>query len=168
MWHLSTCPNSGLLLETVSHRRGQPSQVQSLLLPWGQSCHGRAYPPPQVPLRHGVAEAWLLFLQLVTYIPRQYWVSGWPGDGCLTRDQDGEWEGALPDVPFSPRLFWLLGGVRAQPSIWRLAPVIQSSKLLDLVAIDTTVVVVNWNSGLVCTIQVQRPLQEIKKPLSLC
>ena len=34
------------------------------------------------------------------------------------------------------------------PSIWRLAPDVQSSKLLDLAAIETIVVAVNRNSGL--------------------
>ena len=44
---------------------------------------------------------------------------------------------------FFSRLFQLLGGVRAWPSVWRLAPDMQSSELLDLAAIDMTVVVVN-------------------------
>ena len=79
----------------------------------------------------------------VTSIPRQYWVSGQPGNSCLAGDWDGEWEGALPDAPVSSRPFWLLGGVRVQTSVWRLAPDIWSSKSLDLVAIDMTVVVMN-------------------------
>ena len=49
------------------------------------------------------------------------------------------------------------------PSIWRLAPDVQSSKSLDLVAIDTIVVAMNWNSRSSHTNQVQRPWQEIKK-----
>ena len=99
----------------------------------------------------------------VTYVPRQYWVSGWPGNSCLTGDWDGEWEGALPNTPVSSRSFRLLGGMRVWPSVRRLAPDIWSSKSLDLAAIDRTVVVMNWNSRLDHTIQVQRPSQKIKK-----
>ena len=82
----------------------------------------------------------------VTCIPRQYQVSGPPGDGCLSGDWDGEWEGALPDASISFRPFWPLGDVGVWPSIWRLVPDIWPSKSLDLVAIDTPVVVMNWNS----------------------
>ena len=54
------------------------------------------------------------------------------------------------------------------PWVWRLAPDVRSSKSLDLAAFDTIVVAMNWNSRLSCTNWVQRPLQEIKKPLGLC
>ena len=55
----------------------------------------------------------------VTHIPRQYCVSG---NGNLSRDQDGEQEGALPDAPISLRPFLPLGDVGLWPSIWRLVP----------------------------------------------
>ena len=48
-----------------------------------------------------------------------------------------------------------------------LAPDVQSSKSLVLVAIDTIVVAVNWNSRSSHTNWVQRPWQEIKKPPGL-
>ena len=51
--------------------------------------------------------------------------------------------GALQDAPVSSRHFHLPGDVGVWPLIWRLAPDIWSSKLLDLVAIDMTVVVMN-------------------------
>ena len=88
-----------------------------------------------------------------------------PGDGNLFGDLDGEWEGTLPDTTISSRPSWPLGDVGVWPSIWRLAPDIQPSKLLDLAAIDTIVVAVNQNSGLNHTIRAQGPLQEMKKPL---
>ena len=55
----------------------------------------------------------------------------------------GQWEVALPDAPVSSRPFWPLGDVGVQPLVWKLAPDIWSSKSLDLVAIDMTVVVMN-------------------------
>ena len=76
-------------------------------------------------------------------IPRQYQVLGQPGDSYLSGDWDGEWEGALPDAPVSSRPFWPLGDVGVQPLMWRLAPDIQLSNLLDLAAINTIVVVMS-------------------------
>ena len=76
-------------------------------------------------------------------IPRQCLVLGQLGNDLLARDHDGEWEGQLPDAPDSPGSFVLLDGMSAWPPIWRLAPDILSSKLLDLAAIDTIVVAVN-------------------------
>ena len=95
----------------------------------------------------------------VMCIPRQCWVSGWLGNSFLHGDQDGEWEG---NAPISSRSLWPLDGMGVWPSVHRLAPDIWSSKLLDLVAIDATVVAMNWNFRSVHAIQVQRPLQEIK------
>ena len=46
-----------------------------------------------------------LALVKVMHVPRHYYVSGQPGDSHLSRDQDGEWKGALPAAPFSSRLF---------------------------------------------------------------
>ena len=41
----------------------------------------------------------------VTCIPKQYLVLGQLGGGPLARDQDGEWEGELPDTPISSGSF---------------------------------------------------------------
>ena len=38
---------------------------------------------------------------IVTCIPRQYLVLGWLGDSLLARDQDGKWEGELPNAAIS-------------------------------------------------------------------
>ena len=79
----------------------------------------------------------------VTCIPRQYQVLGQIGAGCLSRERDGEWKGALPDTPISSRPFQPLGDVGVWPSIWRLAPDIWSSESLDLATIDMPVVAMN-------------------------
>ena len=84
-----------------------------------------------------------LSLVKVTGIPNSTKSQGQPGNSHLSRDQDGEWEGALPDTPISSRPFWPLGDVEVWLSIWRLAQDIWSSKSLDLVAIDTLVVAMN-------------------------
>ena len=52
-------------------------------------------------------------------------------------------EGELPNAPISSQSFQLLDGMSVWPSMWRLAPGVLSSKLLDLVAIDTIVVAMN-------------------------
>ena len=98
----------------------------------------------------------------VKCIPRQYLVLGQLGSSLLAGDQDGKWEGELPNTPVSSGSFQLWDGMSTWPSIWRLAPDVQSSKSLDLVAIDMTVVTVNWNSRSSHTNGVQRPLEEIK------
>ena len=46
----------------------------------------------------------------VTCIPRQCLVIGQLGDGFLARDQDGRWEGALPNAPISSGSFPPLHG----------------------------------------------------------
>ena len=79
----------------------------------------------------------------VTCIPKQYLVLGWLGSGLLAGDQDGKWEGELPNAPISSGPFQLWDGTSAWPSVWRLAPDIQSSKSLGLMAIDTIVLAVN-------------------------
>ena len=76
-------------------------------------------------------------------IPKQHWVPGGPGDRYLSGDLHGEWEGTLPDAPISSGPSQPLGDMGVWPSIWRLAPDVQSSKLLDLVAIDVKVVAMN-------------------------
>ena len=104
----------------------------------------------------------------VMCIPRQCLMLGQPGNGFLAGDQDSKWEGVLPNAPISSESFQPLDGMGVWPSLWRLAPDVQSSKLLDLVAIDITVVAMNLNSRLTYTNWVQRPLQEMEKPLGLC
>ena len=116
----------------------------------------------------GTVEAWggggaaPVSLVNVTCIPRQCLVLGWLGNGFLARDQDGEWEWALPDTPISSGSFRPFDGMGVWPLVWRLTPDVWSSKPLDLAVIDVTVVAVNWNSRLSHTIWAQRLLQEIK------
>ena len=115
----------------------------------------------------GGGDAALVSLVNVTCIPRQCLVLGWLGDGFWVGDQDGEWERALPAAPVSPRSFQLPDDMGVWSSVWMLVPDVQSSKSLDLIANDMIVVAVNQNSRLNCSNWVQRPLQEIKKPLGL-
>ena len=61
-------------------------------------------------------------------------VTGWQPPA---RDQDGEWEGELPDASNYCRSFTFWDGMSAWPSIWRLAPDVLSTRLLDLAAMDT-------------------------------
>ena len=61
----------------------------------------------------------------------------------MAGDQDGEWDGELPNAPNSPRSFAPWDGMSMWPSIWRLAPDILSSKSFDLAAIDMKLVAVN-------------------------
>ena len=72
-------------------------------------------------------------------IPRQCLVLGWLGSGLLAGDKGDKWMGELPNAPISSESFQLWDGMSMWPSIWRLAPDIWSSKLLDLVAIDMIV-----------------------------
>ena len=97
-----------------------------------------------------------------TCISKQYWVSGQSGVGFLTRDQDEECDGVLPNASGSSGLFLMFVGVRVLPSICILTSGFKSSRLLNLVAIDTKTVVMNWNSGYVHTVWEQRPLLENK------
>ena len=54
-----------------------------------------------------------------TGLPKQYWVPGGPGDGDLSGDLDGEWEGTLPDAPISTEPSQPLGDMVVWPSIQR-------------------------------------------------
>ena len=78
-------------------------------------------------------------------------------------DQDGKWEGELSDASSSHRSFVLWGGMSLWPSIWRLTQDVSSTRLLDLPAMDTKLVAVNWNSRYSHLMWVQRPWQEIKQ-----
>ena len=99
----------------------------------------------------------------VTYISRQCFILWWLDGGLWAGDQDGQWEGELSGASSSYRSFTLWGGMSAWPSIWRLAPDISSTRSLDLAAMDTKLVVVNWKSRYSHLIWVQRPWQEIKQ-----
>ena len=79
----------------------------------------------------------------VTCISRQCLVLEWLDGGLLARDQDGKWEGELPDAPNSPRSFALWDGMSTWPSIWRLAPDVLPPRSLSLAAIDMKLVAVN-------------------------
>ena len=68
---------------------------------------------------------------------------GQPGNGFLARDQDEKWEGVLPNAPISSGSLQPPDGLGIWPLIWWLAPNVQSSELLDLVAIDMIVVAMN-------------------------
>ena len=99
----------------------------------------------------------------VTCISRQCFVLGLLDSSLLARDQDGKWEGELPNASDSCRSFALWDGMSTWPSIWRLAPDILSTKSLNLAAMDMKLVAVNWSSGFSHSIWVQRPWQEIKQ-----
>ena len=99
----------------------------------------------------------------VTCISRQCFVLGWLDSGLLAGDQDSKWEGELPNASNFHRSFSLWGGLSVWHSIWRLAPDISSTRSLNLAAMDTKLVVVNWNSGFSHSFWVQRPWQEIKQ-----
>ena len=59
------------------------------------------------------------------------------------QDQDGKWEGELPNASNSHRSFALWNGMSPWPSMWRLAPDILSPRSLDLAGIDMKLVAVN-------------------------
>ena len=99
----------------------------------------------------------------VTHISKQCFVLGWLDGGLLARDQDGECEGELSDASNSHRSFALWGGTSVWPSVWRLAPDVSSTRSLNMAAMDTKLVAVNWNSGYSHLIWAQRPWQEIKQ-----
>ena len=79
----------------------------------------------------------------VTCISRQCLVLVQFDGGLLAGDQEGKWEGELPNDPDSLGSFALWDGMYAWPFIWRLAPDILSSRSLDLAAIDMKLVAVN-------------------------
>ena len=79
----------------------------------------------------------------VTCISRQSFVLGQLNSGLLAEDQDGEWEGELPDASAYCRSFALWGDTSTWPSIWRLAPDVLFPRSLNFVAIDMKLVAVN-------------------------
>ena len=79
----------------------------------------------------------------VTHISKQCLVLGQLAGGLLAVDQDGEWEGELPDASDSCRSFALWDGMSAWPSIWRLVPDVLFPRSLDLAAIDMKLVAMN-------------------------
>ena len=99
----------------------------------------------------------------VTHISKHYFVLGQLDGGLWAGDQDSKQEGNLSNASSSHRSFALWGGMSAWPSIWRLTPDISSTRSLNLAAMDTELVDVNWNSGYSHLMWVQRPCQEIKQ-----
>ena len=97
------------------------------------------------------------------FFSRQCFVIGQLDGGLLARDQDSKWGGELSNASDSHRSFALWGGMSTWPSIWRLAPDISSTRLLNLAAMDMKLVAVNWNSRFSHSIWAQRPWQEIKQ-----
>ena len=98
----------------------------------------------------------------VTFISKQCFVLGWLDGSLLAGDQDGKWEGELPNASNSCRSFALWDGMSTWPSNWGLAPDVLFPGSLSLAAIDINLVAVNWNSGFSHSMWVQRPWQEIK------
>ena len=70
----------------------------------------------------------------ITYISRQYQVSGW--SGFLAGDWDGDWDGVLPNASGSSGPSLPLSGMRVWPSFWILVQGFCSSRSLSLVTID--------------------------------
>ena len=99
----------------------------------------------------------------VTCISRQCLILGQLDGSLLAREQDGKWEGELPNVSDSQRSFRLWDGTSMWPSIWRLAPDVLLPRALNLAAIDMKLGAVNWNSGFSHSNWVQRPWQEMKQ-----
>ena len=94
-------------------------------------------------------------------ISKQYLELGWPDGGLQAGDHSGEWEGELSSSSDSHRSFAPWVGSSIWPSTWRLDPDISSARSLDLVAIGTKLVAVNWNSRYGHSLWAQRPWQEI-------
>ena len=98
----------------------------------------------------------------VTHTSKQYFILGQLDGGLWVRDQDSKQKEGLSDLSGSHRSFALWVSTSVWPFIWRLAPDISSTRLLDLAAMDTKLVAVGWNSGYSHSLWVQRPWQEIK------
>ena len=79
----------------------------------------------------------------VTCISRQCFILGQLDSSLLAGDQDGKWEGELPNASDSCRSFALWDGVSMGPSVWKLAPDVLFPRSLDLAAIDMKLVAVN-------------------------
>ena len=62
MWYLAPCPNSVLLLMTITHRTGQPDLGLSLWLLLGQLCHLAPCLPQLVPAMHVMEVVLLSYL----------------------------------------------------------------------------------------------------------
>ena len=99
----------------------------------------------------------------VTPISKQFFLLGWPDSSLWPGDQDGEQEGELSNASGSHRSITLWSGMSTWPSIWRLTPDISSARSLDLAAMDTKLVAVNWNFKYSHSKWVQRPWQEMKQ-----
>ena len=159
MWHLAP-HQSSVFLMIATHETGHLCLGPSLLFLLGQICHLWPCLPKLVPVRHVWGGVIPPSSAEITCISKQYQVPGWSGVGFLTGDRDGEHDVVLPNASVSSGPCWLLSGVKVWPPIWILAPVFWLSKLLDLMAVDSETVAVNWNSGQVHSVQALRPMQE--------
>ena len=85
--------------------------------------------------------------------------------GQWTLDWGPRWQvgGRTVQCFWLPRSFAVWSGTSAWPSIWRLTPDISFTRSLDLAAMDTKLLAVNWNSRYSHLMWVQRPWQEIKQ-----
>ena len=118
-------------ITTVSVRPDLPSQSMSSTTGTYHACGGSGVVPPSS--------------VKITWMSKQYQVSGQSGTCLLTGDWDGELEGVLPDASISLALFWPLGGMRVWPSVWMVAPDFWSSRSLDWVAISAEMLTISWN-----------------------
>ena len=89
-------------------------------------------------------------------------MTGWwpPGHGPRWQVRGGTSQCSVSLGSFQP---W--DGLSVQLSIWGFVPDVQSSRSLDLMAIDTVIVAINWNYRSSHSNQAQYLLQEIKKYL---
>ena len=99
----------------------------------------------------------------VTCISRQYLILGQLDGSLLAGDQDGKWEGELPNAPDSHGSFALWDGTSTWPSIWGLAPDVLCPRSLNLAAIDVKLVAVNSNSRFSHSNWAWRTWQEMKQ-----
>ena len=102
----------------------------------------------------------------ITWISKQYRVSGLSGIFLLTRNLDGEWDRVLPDASISSGPFQPLCGVKVWPSVCMVTPDFWLFRSLNQMAISAEMLTVSWNYQ-ISSIQVQMPMKKIKKSQGL-
>ena len=117
----------------------------SLLLLLGQICCLRTCLLPLGPARHVGGGVVPPSLVEITWISKQYQVSGRSGICLFTRDWDGEWDGALLDASISLGPLWQFSGVWVWPSIWTITPDFWSSWSLVQVVIKAEMLTISGN-----------------------
>ena len=117
---------------TTSMRPDLPSQSMSSTMGACQACGiGGVVPQSSVE---------------ITWISRQYQVSGWSGIFFLARDWDGGQDEVLPNASVSSGPLQPFGGVRfGPPSGWLITPDFRSSWSLNWAAIGTEMLTIDWN-----------------------